>query len=85
MAKIATRGKKNIEDAVAMEERWVVVGDENNARPNCLIYLLSEKGIEKAEAERLAAKLDSARAVPFLALDERGYYNATLHENLEEQ
>lgn len=83
-AKIAIRGKKSESGALPPEERWAVIGTEENAFPGRPIYLESADGIGQAEAEALAARLSNARAVPRASLDRHSRYQKDLHAAWEE-
>ena len=83
-AKIAIRGKGGDSDSLAPEERWAVIGTEENTFPGRPLYLESEKGIGQEEAEALATRLENARAVPRASLDRHSRYSEELHRAWEE-
>lgn len=63
--------KKGESLSIPAEKRWTVVGADNMP-----IYLESENGITKEEAERLAKMLQSeTRVVPRGALGENGRFD----------
>lgn len=65
MARTALSKKTDSGEILAPEQRWTVISEETGRR----VYLASEKGINRQEAEALAEQLRDVRVVPEGALD----------------
>lgn len=79
----AFRSKASQKASLPDIERWSVIGDKGHINEGKLVYLQSPLGINQEEAERLARKLENAKAVPSNSLDKFGKYSEKLHAKWE--